>query len=401
MSTTRATTKGPAAMPAPGSSKAPTKFTGEAQDLKDFIEEFENCADAQELTSEEKVKMVAKYVDRETKRYWKTLDAYAKKDWGALKKELLKAYPGAEKGHRFSVLGLRRLAQKQARKRITSENDLVKYYQHFQVMSAALKADNKLTDNEVNRYFWFGIHQDDRRDILTRLENQDRAFDRKTVPTMQKAVEAGRVVFCDEAMDLDWDDPIAEIVSKDTKRKKKIGRERREVISSEEDESSDSDDESDDEEEDRPKKKTVRQEVQTKVVARSNLDDIEELAKRLRGLDVGDVNYAGTYARLVVLSPAVASAILSLPPQPMSTSAAASALPIQPYPHPNQGPGPATYPNNVPLPQNNYRTSNATSAKKTISFATAHMFRSILDYRRSSSLEDGSVTQMGTQMRAA
>lgn len=68
---------------------------------------------------------------------------------------------------------------------------------------------------------------------------------------MQKAVEAGQVVFCDEAMDLDWDDSIAEIVSKDTKRRKKIGRERREVISSEEDESSDSDDKLDDEKEER------------------------------------------------------------------------------------------------------------------------------------------------------
>ncbi|KAJ3737839.1 hypothetical protein DFJ43DRAFT_978461, partial [Lentinula guzmanii] len=135
-------------MPAPGSSKAPTKFTGEAQDLKDFIEEFEDCANVQELTDEEKVKMVIKYTDRETMRYWKTLDAYARKNWGALKKDLLEAYPGAEKGHRFSVLGLRKLAQRQARKRIASENDLVKYYQQFQVMSTALKADNKLTDNE-------------------------------------------------------------------------------------------------------------------------------------------------------------------------------------------------------------------------------------------------------------
>lgn len=160
-------------------------------------------------------------------------------------------------------------------------------------------------------------------------------------------------------MDLDWDDPIAEIVGKELKKKKRSGREKKEMPSSDEDETSDTDDESDEEDmEERPKKKTVRQEVQTKVVAWNSLDDIEELAKKLRGLNVGDVNYAGTYARLVVLSPAVASAILSLPPQPMSTSAAASALPIQPYPHPNQAPGPATYPNNVPLPQNNYYPRN-------------------------------------------
>lgn len=228
------------------------------------------------------------------------------------------------------------------RQKETSENNLVKYYQQFQVMSAALKADNKLTDNEINRYFWFGIHQDDRRTILSRLENQDRTFDRKTVPTVQKAVEAGQVVFCDEAMDLGWDDPIAEIVSKDTKRRTSKGR--KEATSSEEEEISDTEDESD-EEEKRPKTKTVRQEVQTKVAVQNNLDDIEELAKKLRGLNVADVNYAGTYTRLVILSPAVVAAILSLPPQTTSISAATSALPIQPYP------------NNVPLPHNHYPRS--------------------------------------------
>lgn len=124
-------------------------------------------------------------------------------------------------------------------------------------MSAALKADNKLTNIKINCYFWFRIHPDDCHDILAQLKKQDSNFDRKTVPTVQKAVEAGQVVFCDEAIDPNWDDPIAGLVSKDAKKKKrKSGKERKEVISSDEEESSGTDSESDEEGE-WPKRKTV------------------------------------------------------------------------------------------------------------------------------------------------
>ncbi|KAE9383404.1 hypothetical protein BT96DRAFT_951378 [Gymnopus androsaceus JB14] len=95
---TRAATKGPVAMPAPGSHKSP-RLTGEVSELKDFLEDFGDLADAQELTDEERVKWVLKYTDGTARKYWRTLEGYAKKSWAEMKKEIIAAYPGAEKGH--------------------------------------------------------------------------------------------------------------------------------------------------------------------------------------------------------------------------------------------------------------------------------------------------------------
>lgn len=70
---------------------------------------------------------------------------------------------------------------------------------------------------------------------------------------------------------------------------------------------------SDDEEE----RKDVRREVQTKRVAftqpppapvKNTIDEVEALARKMHGLDIGEVAYSGCYTRLVCLAPAAAQA---------------------------------------------------------------------------------------------
>ncbi|KAJ3899175.1 hypothetical protein F5879DRAFT_994024 [Lentinula edodes] len=112
---TRAAMKGPLYMPAPGSTRALTKFKGKNAELREFLEEFDGHAKAQELTDKERVHAVLKYVDRQTKHYWKTLDGYTEKDWNKMKTELFDAYPGSKKGHHYTVKGLMKLAEKNAK----------------------------------------------------------------------------------------------------------------------------------------------------------------------------------------------------------------------------------------------------------------------------------------------
>ncbi|KAJ3884972.1 hypothetical protein GG344DRAFT_59937 [Lentinula edodes] len=118
-------------MPAPGSTRAPDKFKGNSSQLRDFLEEFEGHAVAQELTDDEKVRSILKYVDGMTRSYWKTLDGYEERDWVKMKTELFDAYPGAKKGHRYTVKGLLKLAESYAQKRIEEEADLIEYYRQF------------------------------------------------------------------------------------------------------------------------------------------------------------------------------------------------------------------------------------------------------------------------------
>jgi len=78
-------------MPAPGLRQAPDFDLQNPEELQEFLEEFEKLAKRCGLTMREKVKMVVRYVDRETKRFWKRLEGYGE-DYARLKKKILGAY---------------------------------------------------------------------------------------------------------------------------------------------------------------------------------------------------------------------------------------------------------------------------------------------------------------------
>jgi len=59
--------------------------------LQEFLEEFEELAKRCRLTMREKAKIVVKYVDRETRRFWTRLEEYGD-DYAKLKKKIMRAY---------------------------------------------------------------------------------------------------------------------------------------------------------------------------------------------------------------------------------------------------------------------------------------------------------------------
>jgi len=61
------------------------------EELKEFLEEFEKLAKRYGLTTKEKAKMVVKYVDKETKKFWKRLEGY-ENDYAILKRKIMGAY---------------------------------------------------------------------------------------------------------------------------------------------------------------------------------------------------------------------------------------------------------------------------------------------------------------------
>jgi hypothetical protein len=67
-------------MPAATSARAPS-FSGEKEDLLDFLEAFEDLADENGLTDEQKCKYIVRYVSTRTKRWWTLLPGYAKRDF--------------------------------------------------------------------------------------------------------------------------------------------------------------------------------------------------------------------------------------------------------------------------------------------------------------------------------
>ncbi|KAG1738940.1 hypothetical protein EDD22DRAFT_959426 [Suillus occidentalis] len=151
-----AISKGINAMPAPTSNKAPS-FSGETSDLLDFFELFKDLAQACGLTDAEQCKLLVRYVDQATKRFWVTLSGYESKNFANLKASILEQYPGAKKGVRYTIRDLERTVLGSAEGEISTETELLQYYRQFRPIAHWLIANNKITPRERDRYFWQGL----------------------------------------------------------------------------------------------------------------------------------------------------------------------------------------------------------------------------------------------------
>ncbi|KAJ3764540.1 hypothetical protein FB446DRAFT_656326 [Lentinula raphanica] len=178
----RPATKGPAFFPGPGSSKAPKKFRGDGTQLADFFLDFETNAREQELTDEEKVRLILRYLDTATCDHVTTLQGYKDGDWSRLKEDMLDAYPGSRKGHQYTRSHLQRLANEHARKRLDDEETFADYHHKFCRIADRLTSDGRLTTEEAKRYFWHGIHKVDRRQILFYVRMRSQDADLKDIP---------------------------------------------------------------------------------------------------------------------------------------------------------------------------------------------------------------------------
>ncbi|KAF8884180.1 hypothetical protein BD779DRAFT_1801800 [Infundibulicybe gibba] len=250
--------KGILAMPGMTSKEAPTFSGVETLELLEFFDYFEELADKFELTDSER---------------W-----FGAHDYKKFKASILDQYPGASKGIKYTVRDLGRLMKASRDDEITSETELLQYYRKFRPIAVWLVTNHKIGEGERDHYFWYGLHPSTRHQISRRLKLEDpENYTRSEAADMDKVLAAGRFIFSDEALDegpignrdWDWDD-----------------------------------------DEEWPEEEIAEWEVRTRKVAlegrKSTIDEVEELAKKLHGLQVHDVAYSGYYARLVYLAPAVA-----------------------------------------------------------------------------------------------
>jgi hypothetical protein len=121
-----AISKGINTMPTPTSNRAPY-FSRETSDLLDFFELFEDLAQACGLSDAEKCKLLIRYVDQATKRFWVTLAGYESKKFTKLKASILEQYPGAEKGLCYAIRDLKQAILSSADSDISTETKLLQY----------------------------------------------------------------------------------------------------------------------------------------------------------------------------------------------------------------------------------------------------------------------------------
>ncbi|KXN89228.1 hypothetical protein AN958_05931 [Leucoagaricus sp. SymC.cos] len=100
--------------------------------------------------------MVVKYVNKETKAFWKRLEEY-NQDYGMLKKKIMKAYSKTLLDDKLTVAHLVKLIKQSAKEDVEDEEDLDTYYHKFWIITADLVKVNVINDKQRDEYFWKGI----------------------------------------------------------------------------------------------------------------------------------------------------------------------------------------------------------------------------------------------------
>ncbi|KAG2338996.1 hypothetical protein BDR05DRAFT_1040499, partial [Suillus weaverae] len=100
------------------------------------------------LSEADKCKMIVRYVNRETKRFWLTLTGYESQDYALFKASILAQYSGADKGQRYSIRDLERIVISYADNDISTETELLQYYRQFRPVAHWLVANSKISARE-------------------------------------------------------------------------------------------------------------------------------------------------------------------------------------------------------------------------------------------------------------
>jgi len=143
-------------IPAPGSRRTPDFDLKNPEELKEFLEEFEELAEKSRLTTREKAKIVVKYTDKETKQFWKRLEGY-RNNYATLKRKIMRAYSKTLLKDKPTVAQLVKLVKKSAKGVVENKEDLDAYYQKFWIVAANLVEADVINKKQHNKYFWKGL----------------------------------------------------------------------------------------------------------------------------------------------------------------------------------------------------------------------------------------------------
>jgi len=114
-------------IPVLGSRYTPEFDLRNPEKLKEFLEEFEELAERHGLTTKEKAKIVVKYVNKETKKFWKRLEDFGD-NYMILKRKIMGTYSKTLLEDKLTVAKLVKLVKKSAKESIADEEDLDIYY---------------------------------------------------------------------------------------------------------------------------------------------------------------------------------------------------------------------------------------------------------------------------------
>ncbi|KAF6751860.1 hypothetical protein DFP72DRAFT_815998, partial [Ephemerocybe angulata] len=280
-------------MPWPNTKGAPS-YDGDPRELNDFFEQYEAVAAACNVTDNAvKIKKALRYVeDQEDKEEWRAAITGETMTFDAWKAAVLGMYSREEKEFTVSLSGFTKWLKKQAKNPVKDLSAMNAYQRSYLTRVKPLITKQILSEKQKNMMFWDGLHNGVKRRLGNKVSMSatlDDDDDEPTVPTVAEIMKAAKVVFSDREFylgrgPLDSEDDEDE---GDGRRKSRGG-------------GSEDEREREIEKRDAPvvtKKRVSFEMGRTQATGKDErdkeLDAIEELGKKMRGLSVTEPAYAG------------------------------------------------------------------------------------------------------------
>ena len=271
-------TTGRAAMPAPGSKKAPPTFNGDEQLIAEFLEIYERCVDDAQLPQADWVPFFFRYLSRSQCDIFEAFEGVEPPNWDTFKESIQESFAGAFKSKKFTLAALDTFIKQSALQPISSDSAMRTYHCHFQAITSYLIKEKELAGSDRDRQYWFGLHPHSRLAIEQRLAITMPDHPRSKPYMFSDVYKAGCYVFDANAFDLSLPQMTLPRPGTDATHQ------------------------------------TASRVVQTTVQLptpgiQTGGDDLSTLVQCLASLKVNDIEYATTYAHLMVNYPQLAGVV--------------------------------------------------------------------------------------------
>jgi hypothetical protein len=298
---------------------APAKFTGHHEDVKPFIEHFNQLAATYGLNDSQKCNKVTIYCSRSVIDLLEALASYKSGNWIQLEKDLLKYYDADRVEIWWLKSDLETLTRKWRDQKIENMTTWKKYECPFITIAGWLEQTGRITTVEKARFFWEGINHKLRTVFENKLTLGATPLSTKITFPMNKVMEVAETMFERDRFDRDIarstkayeslesdatesdkddEDESEEEDLRDRKKKKKKAPRRLSRYMLEEEETK--------QQKKKKERKTASERLAIRESARQPRKELDALIRDLEDLSLNDRRYGVAYFKALKIDPDIA-----------------------------------------------------------------------------------------------
>ena len=124
-------------------------FNGNEDDIAEFLEVYEHCADDPQLPKKDWVRFMFRYIDRSQHLTFEAYDRYTMEDWDVFSDAIKEAFGGVFQTKKCMRAALGSFIQASATNVITTDTELRVYHRDFQGKAAYLISDKQLSEKDA------------------------------------------------------------------------------------------------------------------------------------------------------------------------------------------------------------------------------------------------------------